>query len=603
MTTSYSTTKYCGHKGPVLCLDVSPTSFSSSSSLLLSGSEDRTARIWDVRTCCGYGGSGGGGGSSAGDAGSSNRRRPRASLCIPTKGDVLSAVFATTRHSRSKTSSQPSSSYDHTIYLGVNNTVLEYDLRQHTVPVDWTAATTTTNADNTNPDSTITASIVRRALKSPIWMDPPTNNLYQVLQNEEEVNQISTTFLRRSCRSNSNISVNNSSSNKKKRTGGNKKNSRKSKTNKNKSKNHAEVYSNYDDDDDDDRAELIEEFFIAACDDSGTVRITSSITSCTLAQESIEEKPDEEQQDGTTNHQTETIILSHDPEGIAVVSSCTFRPSTTSAQLISGGMDCKVHLWDVVSSSSSYSQQQHQQQQQRIRKPLCSVSVQQQQQQQGSSAQAVNPPMVHSLSWSPSGQYFAAGLGNGNVNLYTVPFPAKTPAAGNRRNNEIVQIGQLPGGHSSSVVSVLYPEFGQSTDTDQWSNLSDRVLCSAGSDGKILFWDLSTCLRGDRADDLDAILAELNVSSNVGSNDDKKNGGEDEISKLFDDSLLIDGRSKIADATSPSVLFQIDHQEKINWVTKATITSPSTTPGKIINDTIFVADTSNDITSYKIPLA
>ena len=593
MTTTYSSTKYCGHKGPILCLDVSPTIFSSSS-LLLSGSEDRTARIWDLRTCCG----GSGGSGTTGDASGSNRRRPRASLCIPTKGEVLSAVFATTRHSKSKALSQPSSAYDHTIYLGVNNTVLEYDLRQHTTPVNWTATTTNNNA-NTNPNSKTIPSIKRRELKSPIWMDPPTNNLYQVLQNEEEVNQISTTSLRRSCRSNSNISINTSSCNKKKRTGGNKKNSRKSKTNKNKSKNHAEVFPKDEDDED-----LLEEFFVAACDDSGTVRITSSLTSCELPQENIEEKSNEEQQDGTTNHQTQTQILQHDPDGIAVVSSCAFRPSTMSAQLISGGMDCKVHLWNLISSSSSSSQHHNQLQQQQIRKPLCSVSVQQQQQQQqGSSAQAVNPPMVHSLSWSPSGQYFAAGLGNGNVNLYTVPFAARISAAGNRRNNEIVQIGQLADGHSSSVVSVLYPEFGHSTETDQFSSMSDRVLCSAGSDGKILFWDLSTCLRGDVADDLDSILAELDVSSNIGSNDDKKNGGEDEISKLFAGSLVLNGRSKIADARSPSVLFQIDHQEKINWVTKATMTSSSCTTPDVINDTIFVADTSNDITSYKIPLA
>ena len=59
--------KFKGHQGSVLCLD-----FNSSDSLLLSGSEDQTARIWDVR-----------------DASS----RRRASLCIVTQGEVLSACF------------------------------------------------------------------------------------------------------------------------------------------------------------------------------------------------------------------------------------------------------------------------------------------------------------------------------------------------------------------------------------------------------------------------------------------------------------------------------------------------------------------------------
>jgi hypothetical protein len=59
--------KFQGHQAPVLSLAVS-----QHDSLLLSGSEDHTARLWDLRD--------------------NNKRR--ASLCIQTGGDVLSVVFA-----------------------------------------------------------------------------------------------------------------------------------------------------------------------------------------------------------------------------------------------------------------------------------------------------------------------------------------------------------------------------------------------------------------------------------------------------------------------------------------------------------------------------
>jgi WD40 repeat protein len=59
--------KFQGHQAPVLSLAVS-----QHDSLLLSGSEDHTARLWDLRD--------------------NNRRR--ASLCIQTSGEVLSVVFA-----------------------------------------------------------------------------------------------------------------------------------------------------------------------------------------------------------------------------------------------------------------------------------------------------------------------------------------------------------------------------------------------------------------------------------------------------------------------------------------------------------------------------
>ena len=75
--------------------------------------------------------------------------------------------------------------------------------------------------------------------------------------------------------------------------------------------------------------------YLAAADDAGTVRFMES-----------------------TSNQSQ--IIHHDPNGIAIVPSCAFRPGGGSSsssspkkhhrntlELVSGGTDCKIHLWDV----------------------------------------------------------------------------------------------------------------------------------------------------------------------------------------------------------------------------------------------------------------
>ena len=59
--------KYSGHQGPVVSLDISHDDH-----LLASGSEDGTARLWDVRQA----------------------HKRRACLCIPTTEEVVSVSFA-----------------------------------------------------------------------------------------------------------------------------------------------------------------------------------------------------------------------------------------------------------------------------------------------------------------------------------------------------------------------------------------------------------------------------------------------------------------------------------------------------------------------------
>ena len=250
-------TKYQGHQGAVLCLDIS-----HDDNLLISGSEDRTARLWDVR---------------------SNKRR--ASLCIPTNGEVLSVAFAPKMQGDMPFSSPNAFAHDHTMYvslkkyktgarysavflmssftlflaflwiqtrfLSVDNSVYEYDLRQATSPI----------------------------------FQQPTRNLSPILQNQDEINQIALAL-----HSPKTPSASKGKQKKKKQP----------------------------------KPQQPSVLYLAAADDAGTARFMDAAST-------------------TTSH-----ILHHDPNGVAVVPTCAFRPRCTKGlELASGGTDCKIHLWDV----------------------------------------------------------------------------------------------------------------------------------------------------------------------------------------------------------------------------------------------------------------
>ena len=301
--------KLKGHRAAVLCLDISPPVSSTSSSLLLSGSEDGTARLWDLR----------------------EHQRRGACLCIQTidGGDVLSAVFApphpqrrrpsTTTPTPSSSSSSSSSSFaqDYTVYLGVENTVLEYDLRNATSPI----------------------------------LSEPTNNWDRILQNQDEVNQIGLAYYN----NNNNSSKNNNSNNNNIARNKNKKNQKKKKKgggggNKKQQhqqhSNHQRIDNDGDGNDDGNVGSCIEgsSLYLAACDDAGKIRYTETTTSSSSASSSDYSN----NHDSSTTTTTSSTILHHDEHGVAVVTTCAFRPNSKQLELISGGTDCKIQLWDIL---------------------------------------------------------------------------------------------------------------------------------------------------------------------------------------------------------------------------------------------------------------
>ena len=233
---------------------------------------------------------------------------------------------------------------------------------------------------------------------------------------------------------------------------------------------------------------------LAAAEDSGTVRIW----------------------DG---HRTR--ILQPDPTeggGPFLMTCCCFR---SGDQLASGGTNCAVYLWDIG----------------RPRKPLDTWIIAR---DDVGANQMCNPPMVHSLSWSPSGRLLTAGLGDGSIQVLGVV------------KKKLVAKSRLRDGHSSSVASLCFPDFGLNTAN------TDRLLASAGTDGAILVWDLKRSIGGDAAVDPRQILSH---------------------------DFVMEDRSE-----EPTILFGIPHPHKANCMVSSR------------TNTLYVADTSNEITGYTIPL-
>lgn len=314
--------KLKGHRAAVLCLDISsPSSLpsatiqshvSSTSSLLLSGSEDGTARLWDLR-----------------------EHKRRACLCIQTPGggDVLSAVFAPLSAAVSPTTTtttlipgkdNPTSTFarDFTVYLGVENIVLEYDLRNATSAI----------------------------------LSEPSNNWGQVLKNQDEVNQISLAYYRKD-----NIRKNNSG-NKKKKKKMNQKDKRGGGRGNNKKQQHQKFMA-YDsnksiNDSEEGEGEVSSSsssscnkgsLYLAACDDAGKVRWTEALSN------HLSGDDDGCRSSSNSDRSNTNTILHHDEHGVAIVTACAFRPNNGNhngnkykqhLELVSGGTDCKIKLWD-----------------------------------------------------------------------------------------------------------------------------------------------------------------------------------------------------------------------------------------------------------------
>eukprot|EP00548_Thalassiothrix_antarctica_P009003 CAMPEP_0194137462 /NCGR_PEP_ID=MMETSP0152-20130528/7355_1 /TAXON_ID=1049557 /ORGANISM="Thalassiothrix antarctica, Strain L6-D1" /LENGTH=353 /DNA_ID=CAMNT_0038834493 /DNA_START=30 /DNA_END=1088 /DNA_ORIENTATION=- len=192
-----------------------------------------------------------------------------------------------------------------------------------------------------------------------------------------------------------------------------------------------------------------------------------------------------------------------------LMTCCSFR--RTSDQLASGGTDCTLYYWDI----------------RKPRKPLDSMCIPR---DDDSAAvnQVCNPPMVHTLAWSPSGRLLASGLGDGTIEVVSIA-----------KNKKFVHQSRLRNGHSNSVASLCFPNFG----CGKRKSPDDRLLASIGTDGVIFLWDLNPTIGGRDATDPAKILSKKLLELEEGK----------------------DGEFKDSNKKDPKILFGIPHQAKGNW--------------------------------------
>ncbi|KAL7531084.1 hypothetical protein ACHAWF_003625 [Thalassiosira exigua] len=497
-----------GHRGPVLCLDNSSSSRrrrprrgsgggeAGPRCLLLSGSEDGTARLWDLRS-------------------------RKAALCVVvprsddgSRGEVTSVAFHPTVGGGGEVGASDDEedggrsflplNRDCTIFASAGNRVYGYDLRYHT--------------------ETSSAPIVRT----------PHFDLSELFGCGDEINQLSFSHPRRN-----------------------------------------DASGNY---------------WMAAADDGGEARVATCPPHRREGNEG--RSPDASARKSAPKPK----ILRHaEPESMGITSASVFRPRCNDLYLATGGTDCTVKLWDA----------------DRPRRPASTMRIEP---TEGEGATKLcNPPYVHSLSWSPSGRLLAAGAGDGAVVVMR--------AEGRR----LVEIGRLGddvgggadgtegghGGHRSAVASVCFPDFGLCDSREELSarllskvrkggEAEDRLLISAGNDGQIIFWDLGGNMVGDGPMDPAVYLDRCLAPDRKTTSDDAKSAadalGALELSGGRGEGECVkrDESEELA-PSPPGILFRIAHRRKPNWITC------SRASDAFLPTSLFVADTSNDISVYTLP--
>ncbi len=237
----------------------------------------------------------------------------------------------------------------------------------------------------------------------------------------------------------------------------------------------------------------------------------------------------------TLSHAADTLVL-----------SCALDEQ--SKYLVTGTSDCCVRLWSWTTGQL-----------------LSQFSVTTAVQPDQKHSQSYNPPMIHTLTWMPSSQFFVAGCGDGSL------------AVGNAQG---VWLSRVDAAHGASVAACC--PFGDSA----WG-----CLASTGNDGRIVLWDMQSLL----------------VSSSSSSHHhETKNTGQEESARdwLFgksqrkhvDTRTSTDNSDTLTDAMEtwsltqvPETLLAWDHGTKDK-------------PNDMVNHetSLFLADTSPDITLYTI---
>lgn len=287
--------------------------------------------------------------------------------------------------------------------------------------------------------------------------------------------------------------------------------------------------------------------YFASADDDGRARVTDHVPRRRSLSQS--------------SSTPQCTVLQHDTNGTGLVTTLAFRPKAKTLDLATGGTDCTVCLWDV----------------HRPKRPSSSLVIQREEEEGVN--QICNPPFVNSLSWSPSGRLLSAGLGDGTAVVMEVD------------GRKLVEKCRLRGGHDAAVASVLFPQFGGVSSKHVVAE--DRLMVTGGNDGSIFLWDLGSKLASLGVDP-STMFVDCQSSNN------SSGGGDGNTAQVLDDTLKNLSLSSKATTTpdkgrDPSILFGVRHGLKPNFM------ESSRTSDVAFPSSIFVADTSHDITVYTFP--
>eukprot|EP00940_MAST-03C_sp_MAST-3C-sp2_P002084 g2084.t1 len=149
-----------------------------------------------------------------------------------------------------------------------------------------------------------------------------------------------------------------------------------------------------------------------------------------------------------------------------VCTAIEWRPDSSDSgrrQFVSGGMDAMISGWNYNAKK-------------KFRDVAMTVNASADERSAASGSQLFNPPFVYSLSFSPDGRYFAAGLGDSTVSVHDADAMQQDDGRKCPRPSVIARFG----GHSAVVGQVRFARFGVDRD-------DTYALVSASNDTSLLF--------------------------------------------------------------------------------------------------------------------
>jgi hypothetical protein len=166
---------------------------------------------------------------------------------------------------------------------------------------------------------------------------------------------------------------------------------------------------------------------------------------------------------------------------------------------------------------------------------------------------------------------------------------------------KLVEKCRLRGGHDAAVASVLFPQFGGVDSSHVVAE--DRLMVTGGNDGSIMLWDLGSRLASQAVDPctmfVDCVAS--TCADHVQQKDGNARTGVDDAMKSMslskssekDDGI---GRNSCEKKSyEPEILFGVKHGKKPNYIESSRASNAA------FPSSLFVADTSHEITVYSFP--